>query len=587
MMTPHPSLQIPGRAVARRLTTVVSIAALGGLSALTPVVLTAQVVVSGAATAASAASAASAARALAAAARAARSASAPSVAAARALAHADYRLAMDAGGLSASVAGLSRLREFTALTSLSSLATLATLADLDEDAVILPSRARTPWSNDQVSDSLYRQARERMNRGDYRKAADLFMEVAKRAGKAPLAGDALYWNAYSLYRDGASGSLNEALSALDRLNEEFPSAATLGDASTLRIRVCGELAKRGDEQCAAQVAESAGAGESRGGSRMTTVRAPRPPRPPMPPSARRSASSQEPGCPDEDDDERIAALNALLQMDADRALPILEKVLARRDKCSVSLRRKAVFLVSQKGDARAADILMGAVRNDPDGEVREQAVFWLGQTRDERAVEMLQEILQKESNDEVLQKAVFALSQHRSQRASTILRDLAQRDGAALKVREQAIFWLGQQRDGANADLLRSLYGRVKEEELKEKIIFSISQTRATDNNRWLLDLAMNGKEPMEMRKKALFWAGQSRATSMDDLAALYNKADDREMKEQIIFVYSQRRDAAAVDKLMEIARSDKDKELRKKAIFWLSQSRDPRAAKFLEDLIG
>jgi len=553
--------------VARRVATLVFGAMTFGLPALAPVALPAQhVVVFDGVSAATSARAASSARVA----------------------------ATASAAVAASAAGLSRLSALSALApmaSASSMMSLASLADLEDMTVIIPSRARTPWSNDQVSDSLYRQARERMNRGDYRKAAELFMEVAKRAGKAPLAGDALYWNAYSLYREGGSGSLNEALSALDRLNEEFPSAATLGDASTLRIRVCGELAKRGDEQCAAQVAESAAAGEARAGGRVSVGR----PgltglqrgRRVVAESPRGRASAQEPGCPDEDDDERIAALNALLQMDADRALPILEKVLARRDKCSVSLRRKAVFLVSQKGDARAADILMGAVRNDPDGEVREQAVFWLGQTRDDRAVDMLQEILQKESNDEVLEKAVFALSQHRSQRASTILRDLAQRDGAALKVREQAIFWLGQQRDGANAELLKSLYGRVKEEELKEKIIFSISQMRASDNNRWLLDVAMNGKEPMEMRKKALFWAGQSRATSMDDLAALYNKTDDREMKEQIIFVYSQRRDPSAVDKLMEIAKSDKDKELRKKAIFWLSQSRDPRAAKFLEDIIG
>jgi len=33
-------------------------------------------------------------------------------------------------------------------------------------------------------------------------------------------------------------------------------------------------------------------------------------------------------------------------------MPILQKVLARRDACSVALRRKAVFLVSQKRLAR-------------------------------------------------------------------------------------------------------------------------------------------------------------------------------------------------------------------------------------------
>jgi hypothetical protein len=41
------------------------------------------------------------------------------------------------------------------------------------------------------------------------------------------------------------------------------------------------------------------------------------------------------------------------------------------------------------------------------------------------------------------------------------------------------------------------------------------------------------------------------------------------------------------VDKLMEIARNDRDPELRKKAIFWLGQSRDPRVQQFLIDMIN
>jgi HEAT repeat protein len=61
---------------------------------------------------------------------------------------------------------------------------------------------------------------------------------------------------------------------------------------------------------------------------------------------------------------------------------------------------------------------------------------------------------------------------------------------------------------------------------------------------------------------------------------------DDREMKEQLIFVYSQRDEPAAVDKLLEISKRDPDPELRKKALFWLGQSDDPRAAKALQDII-
>jgi HEAT repeat protein len=60
----------------------------------------------------------------------------------------------------------------------------------------------------------------------------------------------------------------------------------------------------------------------------------------------------------------------------------------------------------------------------------------------------------------------------------------------------------------------------------------------------------------------------------------------DREMREQLIFVYSQRDEPAAVDKLLDIAKREPDVELRKKALFWLGQSDDPRAAKALQDII-
>jgi len=60
----------------------------------------------------------------------------------------------------------------------------------------------------------------------------------------------------------------------------------------------------------------------------------------------------------------------------------------------------------------------------------------------------------------------------------------------------------------------------------------------------------------------------------------------DREMREQLIFVYSQSDQPAAADKLLDIAKHDTDPELRKKALFWLGQSDDPRAAKALQDII-
>ncbi len=341
-----------------------------------------------------------------------------------------------------------------------------------------------------------------------------------------------------------------------------------GDAKTLVTRVCGELAKRGDQDCARSIAQAAeGSGVPPGTGRI----------------------SQGAACPSEDDDndERIMALQALLNMDAERAMPILQKVLSRRDPCSVGLRRKAVFLVSQQRTEQTADILMNVARSDPDQEVREQAVFWLSQVPGERAITLLDEILKGNGNLEIKEKALFALSQKREDRAQAMLRDLAGREDVHPELREKAIFWLGQRRSPENTEFLRGLYGRLTNGDLKEKILFSLSQQKGAGNDRWLMDIAVNPRESQELRKKALFWAGQT-GVATSEFASLYDRMPDTELKDQIIFVFSQRgRDTAAMDKLFAIARTDRDPELRKKAIFWLGQSRDARAQKFLEDLIN
>jgi HEAT repeat protein len=275
-------------------------------------------------------------------------------------------------------------------------------------------------------------------------------------------------------------------------------------------------------------------------------------------------------------------------MGSDDALPILKKVLARRDQCSEVLRRKAVFLVSQKRGDEAADILVETVKNDPDSETREQAVFWLSQVRSEKAVPLLEEILKTSTDEGMQDKALFALSQKSDDRAQQALRAYASRDDVSDHLREQSIFWLGQRHSDENAKFLRDLFAKTTNGAAKDKILFSLSQTRNNANDQWLLDQAVNTKNSMEIRKQALFWAGQNGSVDLAKLGALYDKAPEEEFKNQVIFVLSQRgKSPEAVDKLIDIAKNEKNRELRKQAIFWLGQSHDPRAVKALQELIN
>jgi tetratricopeptide (TPR) repeat protein len=427
-----------------------------------------------------------------------------------------------------------------------------------------------PVQQGDPADSLYRRAVQTMNRRSYTQAADLFKQITDRYPKSPSVPKAMYFRAFSLYQLDNVDRMRESRDVLTALTKNYPDA-DLSDAKSLRTRVCGELAQRGDSECAREIAEVADQRDDRRSERATS----------------RSTRSQGQRCSESEDDERIVALNALLQMDSDRALPLLKRVLERRDECAYVLRRKAVFLVSQKGGDEAADILLQTAKNDPDRETREQAIFWLGQTGSDRAVTLLEDVLKNSNEKEIKDKAIFALSQHRSARAGQILRDFAERSSEQEELREQAIFWLGQKRSEENANYLKGLYSRVRSDKLKEKIIFSLSQQRGFGNGEWIMNIALDPKESIEMRKQALFWAGQQDGASTESFAQLYDKMTDHEIKNQLIFVFSQRgRDPKAVDKLMDIAKNEKDKELKSQAVFWLGQSRDSRAAKFLEDLI-
>jgi len=407
------------------------------------------------------------------------------------------------------------------------------------------------------ADAMYRQGREALNREDWTTAARRFQLIRQRYPRSRYAPDALYWEAFARYRTGRGDQLRMALGGLDTQRSRYPQASTRRDADQLAARIRGELARQGDAGAAETVAVDA---------------------------ARAAQCGRRSG--DDDDDERMAALNALLQMDADRAMPLLRSVLARRDACSEALRAKAVFLVAQKAGGDAETVLLNVARTDPSAEVRGQAVFWLSQTGTERALDAIQQILRGTNDAEIQEKAVFALSQHRSPRAAQALRDYAERDGAPANVREKAIFWIGQHASAENAAYLRGLFGRLRDNDLKNKVLFSLSQMRGVGNERWILNVAADGGQDIEVRKQALFWASQS-GVPLSEITGLYDRIRDADLKEHIIFALSQRmREPAAMDKIVEIARRDPDRRMRSKALFWLGQSHDPRAAAVLREVI-
>ncbi|HSM17440.1 MAG TPA: HEAT repeat domain-containing protein [Gemmatimonadales bacterium] len=428
--------------------------------------------------------------------------------------------------------------------------------------------APAPWIAEDPADSLYRLARNALNSGDYRLAVRHFRDLRKRFPDSGYAGDAHYWEAFALTKLGSREDLKLATELLEYQGQRYPEARTRRDARELQSQIRADLARMGDAQSMEYVSEAAAElSQERAGARTT------------------KQHQRQEEC-DNEDDERVVALMALMQMQSDRALPILKKVLARRDEGSVCLRRRAMFIVSQQHSPETTQILLQAVRTDPDPEVKEQAVFWLSQAPAPEAIAALDSILQHAADPELQEKAVFALSQQSDEAATRALRNYLERGATSDELKVNIVFWLAQRGGVENSQYLRELYKKTDNPEVKEKILFSLSQGHGAENE-WIMGIALDKKEPVEMRKQALFWAAQSGGADIDQLLALYDGMQDRDVKQHLIFVYSQRSDPKVIDKLLQIARTETDKELREKAIFWLGQSGDPRVADLLMEIIN
>lgn len=419
---------------------------------------------------------------------------------------------------------------------------------------------REPWAPQDAADSLYRAAREALNRGEYRRASQLFGQIPDRFPRSAYAADALYWQAFALYRIGATEDLRSALAALDSRRARYADAGSSEDVATLATRIRGALAARGDESAARGI--------------------------------ERTASSSAQTCDKEDLAVRIEALSALAQMDAEAALPVLRRVLARRDPCSASLRRRALYILGRRSEQASAagptaEMLLDVARNDPDAETRAEAAAWLGKVPGDVGMNALGELLRATEDERVQRAAVRALSTSEHPRARQALRGLIEQESAPEKLRLEAI--ATYDKDKATADdaaWLRALYPRLTSAKLRERALAAISRTPSAESQQFLVSVARNPEEQVSLRSTAISRLMRMDGAKAADITRLYDQTDDRRLREQLISAYAKHESPEYTDKLLEIARTGTDPQLRRTAINYLSKKNDPRTTKLLLEII-
>lgn len=411
---------------------------------------------------------------------------------------------------------------------------------------------RPSWAPTDAADSLYRAAREALNRTEYRVAARLFRELRDKHPRSQYAADAAYYEAFCLYRIGTAEDLRAGLDALKRAQaERYSQSSMQADAVSLAARIQGALARRGDPAAKRYIDSlSAGAGT----------------------------------CDREEQEVRVEALSALAQMDDASALPVLRRVLARRDACTAGLRRRAIYLLVRKGDTTALPVLLDVVRSDSESEVRREAVGAIGRVPGPRADQALAEILRDSKDERVQSSAVSAMAQREDWGG---LRALIERSDLRVELMVQAIGAINRERfSPEEAAWLRAIYSRAAEHSVKEAIARTIGRLGGETNEQWLVSIARNANEPLRARTAAI--ESLSRSTvALEELVKIYDAASERNIREHLVRVFASRRESAAIDKLIDIVRTGTDPVVRRSAISHLTRHKDdPRVAKLFLELI-
>jgi len=492
--------------------------------------------------------------------------------------------------------------------SLYSMAPIATaaVADMVESAMIAGQQAAaavTPepfvYHDDRPSsawlrarpdqgtpeDSLYRTAREALSRGEYARASSLFQTLEQKYPRSRVAPAALYYRAFALYRAGSTADLRAAIDALKAQQERYASASSDPEIATLRTRVYAALAARGDRDAEAQL---------------------------------RTLTAQGATCDKEEMEVRASALSALAQVDPVEMRPTLQKVLARKDECSVTLRRRAVYLLGRAGTDEATNDLLNVAKTDPDPSVRGDAIGLLARSPGTATVRTLEQLFVAATDEQTRRSVISALRSNGSPEARRALRSIIEREDVSERTRSDAISslsrgwtdgetWMtsdrkvtvaGQRstaaRDSAraltpeaeeDAQYLRNAYAKSSSRAVKSSIISAVARIGGRTNDQWLMGIVKNREEDMSLRREAI---SRLRPVSLpvDEIGRLFDALSERELRSGLVNQLASRDDAAATDKLIEIARSGTDPELRRMAIQALARKNDPRSTKLLLELV-
>jgi tetratricopeptide (TPR) repeat protein len=320
----------------------------------------------------------------------------------------------------------------------------------------MPPMAPRPFKFNYDSGS-YESGKSALDNHNYEKAVETFDRVINARTPSTRADGAYYWKAYALNK---LGKRDEALAALAELAKQFPQSSWLNDAKALQ----------------AEVQQAKG----------------------QPVSPENQA----------DEDLKLYAINALINSDADRAVPLLEGLLGN-PKMSPRLKERALFVLAQSRSDKAHEIVGRYAKGGSNPDLQLTAVQYLGTYRSKESRQLLSEVYGSVSDVNV-KRAVL--------RSFEMSRDIEHLGSIAkseqnVDLRREAIRQLGNIRDDQTTASLVSIYGAESDRDIKTEIINSLGNQGAAKQ---IIECARKESDP-ELKKVAVRRLSEMRSKEATD----------------------------------------------------------------------
>lgn len=354
---------------------------------------------------------------------------------------------------------------------------------------------------------LFEKAKKSIYQKEWMKAVKELDKITEEFKKSKYLAESLYWLGYSLDRYSSTLTNMEkqleikedALKHLDSMIKGYSTSSWADDAKVLRVQIAEELVKNGLPEFRKYINGSLKPLEGLKGLE----------------GVKGLESLEELGLEDLHPEENIdpelelklVALNALLNMDEEKAFPMLEKIVRKSE--NAKLRERAVFILGQSKDSRVIPLMAELAAKDPDQRVKKNAIFWLGQRKDKESLDILLKIYDTETDSHIKKNLIFSFSQNKSKKARDKLIDIAKNE-KDMGARQNAIFIIGQEKNEEVLDILSDMYSKTDNVNLKKRLIYSISQNKSDKTIKRLIELAKKEKD-YKLKKQIVFWLGQSK----------------------------------------------------------------------------